>query len=129
MQDEADEKRKEKANAETKEEEYDEEYGYGGGLFNDVRWDADDDEADRIYQEVDMRMDQRRKERREQREREEMEKHRKERPKLQAQFADAKAELSTVSLEEWENLPEVGDVRAKRRKTKDNRPERYVRLA
>jgi hypothetical protein len=63
-QDEADERRKEKANAETKEEEYDEEYGYGGGLFNDVKWDADDDEADRIYQEVDDRMDQRRKERR-----------------------------------------------------------------
>jgi pre-mRNA-processing factor 6 len=61
---------------------------------------------------------------REQREREEMEKYRKERPKLQAQFADAKAELSSVSLEEWENLPEVGDVRAKRRKTKDSRPER-----
>ncbi|KAJ3069041.1 hypothetical protein HDU99_003043, partial [Rhizoclosmatium hyalinum] len=56
------------------------------GLFNTAPYEADDEEADRIYEQVDAAMDERRRARREAREKEELEKYRKERPKIQQQF-------------------------------------------
>ena len=47
-------------------------------------------EADEIYDTIDTRMDTRRKERREKKFQEEIEKFRKERPKIQQQFSDLK---------------------------------------
>src|SRR5437762_916110 len=118
------------------------------GLFASGAYDKDDDEADRIYQDVDEKMDRRRKLRRfvsfpsliisipcifaqgclsipfgsgqitdvnssrhrEARERQELEEYERNNPKIQQQFADLKRALSTVSDEEWTNLPEVGDL-------------------
>ncbi|KAJ3189197.1 Pre-mRNA-processing factor 6 [Gaertneriomyces sp. JEL0708] len=88
------------------------------GLFNALPYEADDEEADRIYEEVDKKMDERRKARREAREREELEKYRKERPKIQQQFADLKRGLSMVSDEEWASIPEVGDLVRKGKRQK-----------
>ena len=45
-----------------------------------------------------------------------MAKHRAENPKIQQQFADLKRGLSVVTDEEWENLPEVGNLTRKKRK-------------
>jgi pre-mRNA-processing factor 6 len=45
------------------------------GLFASVPYEADDEEADRIYEAIDRKMDERRKSRREKREKEEMEKY------------------------------------------------------
>lgn len=53
---------------------------------------------------------------REAREIEELAKHRAERPKIQQQFADLKRGLSVVTDEEWENIPEVGNLTRKKRK-------------
>lgn len=53
---------------------------------------------------------------REVRENEELAKHRAERPKIQQQFADLKRGLSVVTDEEWENIPEVGNLTRKKRK-------------
>ena len=53
---------------------------------------------------------------REARENEELAKHRAERPKIQQQFADLKRGLSVVTDEEWENIPEVGNLTRKKRK-------------
>lgn len=53
---------------------------------------------------------------REAREDEELAKHRAERPKIQQQFADLKRGLSSVTDEEWENIPEVGNLTRKKRK-------------
>ena len=53
---------------------------------------------------------------REKREAEELAKHRAERPKIQQQFSDLKRGLSSVTDEEWENLPEVGNLTRKKRK-------------
>ena len=53
---------------------------------------------------------------REQREEEELAKHRAERPKIQQQFADLKRGLSAVTDEEWESIPEVGNLTRKKRK-------------
>jgi pre-mRNA-processing factor 6 len=44
------------------------------GLFASVPYEADDEEADRIYEAIDRKMDERRKSRREKREQDEMEK-------------------------------------------------------
>ncbi|EJT98800.1 hypothetical protein DACRYDRAFT_24349 [Dacryopinax primogenitus] len=86
------------------------------GLFAGGVYEADDEEADRIWEAVDKRMDMRRKVRREAREAEELAKFRSERPKLQQQFTDLKRGLSSVSDAEWENLPEVANLTGKKRK-------------
>lgn len=57
---------------------------------------------------------------REAREQEELAKHRAERPKIQQQFADLKRGLAVVTDEEWDSIPEVGNLTRKRRK-KDER--------
>lgn len=53
---------------------------------------------------------------REARENAEVAKHRAERPKIQQQFSDLKRGLSVVTDEEWENIPEVGNLTRKKRR-------------
>ncbi|KAF8851555.1 hypothetical protein BDZ45DRAFT_601268 [Acephala macrosclerotiorum] len=95
------------------------------GLFAGGAYDKDDDEADRIYQEVDEKMDRRRKARREAREQAEREEYERNNPKIQQQFADLKRALSTVSDEDWANLPEVGDLTGKNRRSKQALRQRF----
>lgn len=85
-------------------------------LFAGTVYEADDAEADAIWESVDARMDERRKARREAVEAEQLAKERALNPKLDARFADLKRGLTAVSDAEWENLPEVGDLTRKRRK-------------
>ncbi|KAJ3276828.1 hypothetical protein HDV01_002883 [Terramyces sp. JEL0728] len=84
------------------------------GLFNGAPYEREDEEADRIYKEVEQKMDERRRARREAKEKEELEKFRKEKPKIQEQFADLKKGLTTMSEDEWANIPEVQDMVRKR---------------
>jgi pre-mRNA-processing factor 6 len=111
------------------------------GLFAGTTYEQDDEEADKIYEQVDHAMDSRRKARRcvlsvssryvstfnnfivflfritrEARENAELAKHRTERPKIQQQFADLKRGLSVVTDDEWENIPEVGNLTRKKRR-------------
>ncbi|KAI9675608.1 MAG: hypothetical protein M1817_000974 [Caeruleum heppii] len=95
------------------------------GLFAGGAYDKDDDEADRIYQEVDEKMDRRRKIRREAREQKEREDYERNNPKIQQQFADLKRALGTVSDDDWANLPDVGDLTGKNRRTKQNLRQRF----
>ena len=90
------------------------------GLFAGTTYEADDEEADKIYEHVDRTMDSRRRARREAREEAELAKHRAERPKLQQQFADLKRGLAVVSDSEWENIPEVGNL-TRRKRRRDER--------
>ncbi|KAL5048530.1 hypothetical protein BDW71DRAFT_23906 [Aspergillus fruticulosus] len=90
------------------------------GLFAYGQFDQEDDEADRIYREVDEKMDRRRKARREARERQEREDYERKNPKIQQQFVDLKRSLASVSEDEWANLPEVGDLTGKNRRSKQN---------
>jgi hypothetical protein len=53
---------------------------------------------------------------REARENAELAKHRSERPKIQQQFADLKRGLSVVTDEEWDSIPEVGNLTRKKRR-------------
>ncbi|TFK61343.1 hypothetical protein BDN72DRAFT_965230 [Pluteus cervinus] len=86
------------------------------GLFAGTTYEADDEEADKIYESVDVAMDSRRRTKREVAEQEALNKHRAERPKIQQQFADLKRGLSAVTDEEWENIPEVGNLTRKKRR-------------
>ncbi|PPQ92100.1 hypothetical protein CVT25_008294, partial [Psilocybe cyanescens] len=108
------------------------------GLFAGTTYEQDDGEADKIYDTVDEAMDSRRRARswvgqscsasacvldsplvlvlyREAQEQAELAKHRAKRPKIQQQFADLKRGLSAVTDEEWENIPEVGNLTRKKR--------------
>jgi pre-mRNA-processing factor 6 len=97
------------------------------GLFSSIPYEEDDEEADRIYEEIDKIMDERRRARREAKEREEMKRYHKQRPKIQQQFADLKRDLANVTEEEWANLPEVGDLVGKNRRLRSQRmSERFV---
>ncbi|KAK9354479.1 PRP1 splicing factor, N-terminal-domain-containing protein [Lipomyces doorenjongii] len=86
------------------------------GLFASGTYDEDDEEADRIYKEVDERMDSRRKARREAREKREQEEYELKNPKMSKQFADLKRALSTVTDYEWASIPEVGDLTGRNRR-------------
>ena len=55
---------------------------------------------------------------------EDVERFRKERPKIQQEFSDLKRELKNVSEDEWMNIPEVGDWR--NRKMRNKLQEKYV---
>ncbi|SPO25134.1 probable pre-mRNA splicing factor prp1 [Ustilago trichophora] len=97
------------------------------GLFAGAVYEKDDEEADRIWDAVDARMDQRRKKFREAREREERKKARQEKPKIQTQFADLKRGLSAVTEDEWASLTESGSVTGKRMKAAAKREARNTR--
>ena len=91
--------------------------------------DPEDDEADRIYAEIDEKMAERRKSRREKIEEDEEKRQEALRPKTQLIFADLKRDLSRVSEAEWAALPEVGDFRIKRLKRSgaiENPKERFL---
>ncbi|KAI7853184.1 PRP1 splicing factor, N-terminal-domain-containing protein [Circinella umbellata] len=96
-------------------------------LFSSGPYDQEDEEADRVYEEVSNRMDERRRTRREAREKEELERYRKERPKISQQFADLKRQLNTIDEAEWAAIPDVGDLVGKNRK-KNKMPERFTPL-
>ena len=75
---------------------YDEFNGYSGSLFASGVYEADDKEADEIYDAVEDRQDERRRKYREENERSELLKLRKERPKIQQMFSDLKVHLSAA---------------------------------
>lgn len=106
------------------ESNFDEFAGFKGSLFNNVNYDDDDDQADQVWNEIDARMDERRKSRREQRVVEQLNKFRSVRPKLQHQFTDLKRDLSHVSQEEWDALPEPGEHR--KHSAAEKRNERFT---
>ncbi|KAI2627406.1 pre-mRNA splicing factor [Hypomontagnella submonticulosa] len=95
------------------------------GLFAGGVYDKEDDEADRIYREIDEKMDKRRRARREAREQAEREEYERKNPKIQQQFADLKRSLESVTEEEWAALPEVGDLTGKNRRSKQARQQRF----
>ncbi|KKA31249.1 hypothetical protein TD95_002735 [Thielaviopsis punctulata] len=95
------------------------------GLFAGGSYDKDDEEADEVWKWVDERMAKRRKTQREAREQVEREEYERKNPKIQQQFADLKRALGTVTDEEWQNLPEVGDLTGKNRRAKQALRQRF----
>ena len=101
---------------------YDKFSGYSENLFAGVAYDDADKEADSIWDQVDARMEERGKANRKKRQKTESEQLRKEKPKVQLEFADLTKKLSTLSEEEWMSIPEIGDSHIR----KTQRQERYV---
>ncbi len=97
------------------------------GLFAGAVYEKDDEEADRIWEAVDAKMDQRRRKFRDAREREERERARADKPQVQAQFADLKRGLSSVTEDEWAALADPGSATGKRRKAAAKREARNTR--
>lgn len=78
-------------------------------LFASLPYEKDDEEADRVWDEIDERMDSKRRARREEAKRKELEEFRKKNPKIQSRFADIKPDLKEVSYDEWAAIPNPGD--------------------
>ncbi|MCO5550525.1 hypothetical protein L7F22_004012 [Adiantum nelumboides] len=97
-------------------QKFDEFEGNDVGLFATAEYDEDDKEADEIWEGIDRRMDSRRKDRREERLKKEIEKYRASNPKITEQFANLKRKLSTMSAEEWDSIPEIGDYSLRNKK-------------
>ncbi|KAK3989274.1 hypothetical protein QBC44DRAFT_327877 [Cladorrhinum sp. PSN332] len=95
------------------------------GLFAGGIYDKDDEEADRIWQEVDEKMASRRKKQREAREQAEREEYERKNPKIQQQFAGLKRALESVTDEEWANLPEAKDFTGRAKRARQARMERF----
>ena len=95
------------------------------GLFSTSKFDVDDEEADKIYSEVDARMEERRKRQRDAREKAEQEEFERNNPKISTQFLDLKRALGTVSAEEWASIPEVGDMTRKNKRQRKNMETRF----
>ena len=95
---------------------YDKWNGYEGSLFSNAEFSKDDDDADITYKEIDEYMDGRRKRHREKRIVAEIEKARKENPTIRSIFQDLKRNLSKVTKEEWESIPDIVDRTVKKKK-------------
>ncbi|PWZ01592.1 putative pre-mRNA splicing factor prp1 [Testicularia cyperi] len=95
---------------------------FAGGVYE-----KDDEEADRIWESVDAKLDARRRKFREAREREEQARLRAEQPKIQTQFADLKRGLAAVTEQEWAALSDPGNLLGKRRKAAAKREARDTR--
>ncbi|KAK9822995.1 hypothetical protein WJX81_003933 [Elliptochloris bilobata] len=103
---------------------FDEFMGNDAGAFASAagEYDQDDKEADAVWELIDEHMDQRRRDQREKRLKEDLEKYRKENPKITEQFADLKRKLVEVSQSEWEAIPDIGDYTIKRQKLQQFTP-------
>ncbi|XP_056171510.1 protein STABILIZED1 [Syzygium oleosum] len=97
-------------------QKFDEFEGNDVGLFASAEYDEDDKEADAVWEAIDKRMDSRRKDRREARLKQEIEKYRASNPKITEQFADLKRKLHTMSTQEWDSIPEIGDYSLRNKK-------------
>jgi len=98
------------------EQQFDKFMGSEAGMFSGGVYEEDDKEADKIWDEVEEYMDERRRDQREKRLREEVERERKENPKITEQFRDLKRQLADVSYEQWDGIPEIGDCTVKKQK-------------
>lgn len=98
--------------------EFDEFNGGDAGLFMTATNDKDDKEADDIYAAVDRYMDSRRRRKREAKERQLQREHRESLPTIQQQFSGVKRELSSLSLEDWESIPDASQTQTRARKRK-----------
>ncbi|GKA28631.1 stabilized1-like protein [Tanacetum coccineum] len=92
-----------------------------GLFFASAEYNEEDKEADAIWDEIDKRMDSRRKDRREARVKEEIEKYRVSNTKITEQFVDLKRKLVTLSDADWDGVPEIGDYSSRNKKKRFER--------
>lgn len=91
-------------------------------IFAGAEYEDDDKEADVIYKAVEERMDSRRQKQREQRLKLELKKYRDANPTVKQHFADLKADLSQVSVDQWASIPDIGDSSIRKQTFKNYTP-------
>jgi len=79
--------------------------GYGGALFGNSAYDEEDQEADRVFRAIDERMDSKRKIRRLALEKKMLNEYHRKRPRMSELFQKEKADLASLSTDEWANIP------------------------
>jgi len=89
--------------------------GYSQSLFSIGHYDDEDNEADKIYKAIDGRMDSKRKERRERVEEKMWAEYHKKRPRPSEFFAPEKEQLRSLSLNDWDTIPEAVDFSRRKR--------------
>ncbi|CAL9228663.1 unnamed protein product [Arabidopsis halleri] len=83
--------------------------GNDAGLFANAECDDGDTEADAFWDAIDRKMDSGRKDRIEAKLKQEIENYRASNPKVSEQFVDLKRKLHTLSEDEWDSIPEIGN--------------------
>ena len=92
------------------------------GMLASSEWqDQEDDEADRVFDAVEAKLDKRRATAKMERLRKEREEYARKNPTIQEQFAEAKRALATVTDDEWANLPEPGYLTGKNKRRQNLR--------
>ena len=83
-----------------------------------------------VWEAIDQHMDDRRRAIREKKLKEDIEKYRKENPKITEQFADLKRKLAHISEDEWNGIPDIGDyTRHKKNKMEVGATDAYFLLS
>lgn len=98
------------------ESRYDKWSGYESNLFANSEYDEEDRDADFQYNQIEKYIEGRRKSRTEKKLKETYTKLREERPTIRQQFSDLRSNLTRVSKDEWENIPDIPDYTIKKRK-------------
>jgi hypothetical protein len=96
--------------------------GYQERLFSDAPYEEDDAEADRIYAQVDDEMEERTTKSRQKSNAELSLQSSLSTSRIADQFADLKRQLGTISADEWEAIPEIGDRTIKKKKQESFTP-------
>ncbi|KAI3852397.1 hypothetical protein MKX03_018877 [Papaver bracteatum] len=102
---------------------FDEFEGNDLGLLGTSAEDDDDIEADKIWKAIDERMESRKKDKKEAKLKQEIKEFNASNLKITEQFSDLKRKLETVSAEEWDSIPEAGELT---RRIKKRRFEPFV---
>lgn len=96
--------------ADYSETNYDTFTGFAGSLVANINYEKDDDEADKIWDSIDKKMEEKRKRNldKSSRHREQLgEAKQRKIGKISEQFADLKSELKHVTAAEWDSIPEA----------------------
>ena len=99
------------------EQQFDDFLGNDTGLFAGARgeaYDADDKEADEVWEAIDDRMHEGQRVKKEEKMKKKLEQYRRENPKITEQFSDLKRALGGMSEADWEQIPEMSDRSVKR---------------
>ena len=91
------------------------------GVVPGYQYTKEDDEADAIFNQIDARMKNRKRKKKNDIESKKKQQKTNDKPNVHDQFKDLKAEMSTVSWDEWDAIPDIGDTTVKHHK-----PERFM---
>jgi len=115
-------------NQDLSESNFDRFSGYAHSLFSVGQYDDEDEEADKIYKAIDKRMDSKRKMRREELEKKTWAEYHRKRPRPSEFFHAERTQLQSLSLDEWEAIPDAVEMSGRKRQKISSRTEKFTPL-